>query len=78
MNYQQTLRWLLSQLPVYQLQGATAYKEDLTNSLLLAEHLNTVITLQKVALAQGYGWKRFIDLVDQILPKKAHALSLET
>ncbi len=40
MNYQQTLRWLFSQLPVYQLQGATAYKEDLTNSLLLAEHLN--------------------------------------
>lgn len=45
---------------------------------LLAEHLNTVITLQKVALAQGYGWKRFVDLVDQILPKKSHALSLET
>ncbi len=39
MNYQQTLQWLFSQLPVYQLQGATAYKEDLTNTLLLAEHL---------------------------------------
>ena len=40
MNYQETTQWLFSQLPVYQLQGASAYKEDLTNTLLLAKHLN--------------------------------------
>lgn len=40
MNYQETTNWLFSQLPVYQLQGASAYKEDLTNTILLVEHLN--------------------------------------
>ena len=40
MNYQETTNWLFKQLPVFQLQGATAYKEDLTNTLLLAQHLN--------------------------------------
>jgi dihydrofolate synthase/folylpolyglutamate synthase len=40
MNYQETTNWLFNQLPMYQLQGATAYKKDLTNTLLLAKHLN--------------------------------------
>lgn len=40
MNYQETIHWLFNQLPMYQTQGATAYKKDLTNTLLLAEHLN--------------------------------------
>lgn len=39
MNYDQTLEWLFEKLPVYQLQGASAYKKDLANILLLAEHL---------------------------------------
>jgi len=39
MNYQETLNWMFSQLPVYQLQGASAYKEDLTNSILLSNYL---------------------------------------
>lgn len=40
MNYQETTNWLFKQLPVFQLQGASAYKEDLTNTLLLSEYLN--------------------------------------
>lgn len=39
MNYQETINWLFNQLPVYQLQGKSAYKEDLTNTILLANHL---------------------------------------
>lgn len=39
MNYQQTVDWMFSQLPMYQHQGASAYKKDLTNTILLAEHL---------------------------------------
>lgn len=39
MNYQETLNWMFNQLPIYQLQGASAYKEDLTNSLLLSNYL---------------------------------------
>src|SRR6478752_10247272 len=40
MTYQETVEWMFNQLPMYQLQGASAYKEDLTNALLLAKHLN--------------------------------------
>jgi dihydrofolate synthase/folylpolyglutamate synthase len=40
MNYEETTNWLFNQLPMYQLQGASAYKKDLSNTLLLAEHLN--------------------------------------
>ncbi|WPR72655.1 folylpolyglutamate synthase/dihydrofolate synthase family protein [Flavobacterium sp. NG2] len=40
MNYQETTQWMFNQLPMYQTQGATAYKEDLTNIKALANHLN--------------------------------------
>ncbi|MBE0392010.1 folylpolyglutamate synthase/dihydrofolate synthase family protein [Flavobacterium sp. PL002] len=40
MNYQQTTDWMFNQLPMYQLQGASAYKKDLTNTHLLINHLN--------------------------------------
>ncbi len=40
MNYSETLDWMFSQLPMYQKQGASAYKADLSNTLLLAKHLN--------------------------------------
>jgi len=39
MNYSETLDWMFGQLPMYQKQGASAYKEDLTNTILLANHL---------------------------------------
>ena len=31
MTYQETLDWMFSQLPMYQRQGKTAFKKDLTN-----------------------------------------------
>ena len=40
MTYQDTLNWMFSQLPMYQKQGKTAFKKDLSNTLKLAEHLN--------------------------------------
>ncbi|MGB1313955.1 MAG: bifunctional folylpolyglutamate synthase/dihydrofolate synthase [Bizionia paragorgiae] len=40
MTYQDTINWLFAQLPMYQNQGKTAYKIDLSNTLLLANHLN--------------------------------------
>ncbi|HWS60471.1 MAG TPA: folylpolyglutamate synthase/dihydrofolate synthase family protein [Flavobacterium sp.] len=40
MNYQETTNWMFNQLPMYQLQGASAYKEDLSNILLLSDYLN--------------------------------------
>ncbi|WP_040251853.1 bifunctional folylpolyglutamate synthase/dihydrofolate synthase [Psychroserpens mesophilus] len=40
MNYQETVNWMFKQLPMYQHQGKSAYKVDLSNTLLLAKHLN--------------------------------------
>ena len=39
MTYKETVTWMFSQLPMYQTQGASAYKKDLTNTLLLSAHL---------------------------------------
>lgn len=40
MTYPETLDWMFNQLPMYQKQGASAYKEDLTNTILLANHIH--------------------------------------
>ncbi|MFD2726712.1 bifunctional folylpolyglutamate synthase/dihydrofolate synthase [Hyunsoonleella rubra] len=40
MTYPDTLDWMFAQLPMYQRQGKTAFKKDLTNTLNLATHLN--------------------------------------
>lgn len=40
MTYKESINWLFNQLPVFQNIGADAYKEDLTNTLLLTKHLN--------------------------------------
>lgn len=39
MNYDTTLQWLFSRLPMYQREGKKAYKTDLTNTVLLDDHL---------------------------------------
>lgn len=39
MNYKQTLDWMFEQLPMYQRQGTSAFKKDLTNIRLFAAHL---------------------------------------
>lgn len=40
MTYQDTLNWMFSQLPMYQKQGKSAYKADLSNTLKLVAYLN--------------------------------------
>ncbi|TCK68503.1 dihydrofolate synthase/folylpolyglutamate synthase [Winogradskyella wandonensis] len=40
MNYKETVDWLFLQLPMYQRQGKTAYKKDLSNTIVLSNYLN--------------------------------------
>ena len=40
MTYQETLDWMFSQLPMYQRQGKTAFKKDLTNILAFSKKLD--------------------------------------
>jgi dihydrofolate synthase/folylpolyglutamate synthase len=39
MNYSETIHYLFSRLPMYSRIGAAAFKKDLTNTLILCEHL---------------------------------------
>src|SRR5687767_609519 len=43
---------------------------------MLAQHLHSLMMFQRLALANGYGWKRFVGMVDQVLPKKETTLLL--
>jgi hypothetical protein len=49
--------------------------EDVGNPML-AQHLHSLVMLQRVALNSGYGWQRFIKMVDAAMPKKGDTLEL--
>ncbi|RZJ63626.1 MAG: bifunctional folylpolyglutamate synthase/dihydrofolate synthase [Flavobacterium sp.] len=58
MTYKETVEWMFSRLPMYQQQGASAYKKDLTNTLLLSKHLGNPerkITAIHIAGTNGKG-----------------------
>ena len=40
MTYTQTIQWMFEQLPMYQRQGKTAFKKDLTNIIAISKQLN--------------------------------------
>lgn len=40
MTYQQTLDWMFAQLPMFQREGKTAFKKDLTNSIAFSKQLD--------------------------------------
>ncbi|MGJ8745661.1 bifunctional folylpolyglutamate synthase/dihydrofolate synthase [Polaribacter sp.] len=40
MTYKETTAWMFAQLPMYQREGKTAFKKDLTNTLILSKELN--------------------------------------
>jgi hypothetical protein len=43
---------------------------------MLAQHLHSLIMMQRVAIASGYGWLRFVHMVDQAMPRKGDTLHL--
>ena len=43
---------------------------------MLAQHLHSIIMIQRVAIASGFGWNRFIKMVDQAMPKRGETLEL--
>ena len=49
--------------------------EDVGNPML-AQHLHALMMLQRLAISNGYGWKRFLLMVDQVLPKRGSTLEL--
>ena len=49
--------------------------EDIGNPLL-AQHMHSLVMFQRLALASGFGWNRFVKMVDQVLPKRGNTLEL--
>lgn len=43
---------------------------------LLAQHMHSIIMFQRLALASGFGWNRFVKMVDQVMPKRGNSLEL--
>lgn len=43
---------------------------------MLAQHMHSLVMFQRLAIANGYGWTRFLRMVDQVLPKKGSNLEL--
>ena len=49
--------------------------EDIGNPML-AQHLYSLVMFQRLALSNGYGWNRFVKMVDRVHPKKGATLEL--
>jgi dihydrofolate synthase/folylpolyglutamate synthase len=79
MNYQETLNWMFNQLPMYQQQGASAYKEDLTNSLLLSNYLgNPETDLKFIHVAGTNGKGSTSHLLASVLQEAGYKVGLYT
>jgi hypothetical protein len=49
--------------------------DDIGNPML-AQHLHSVIMFQRLAIASGFGWNRFVKMVDQVMPKRGATLEI--
>ncbi|HEX3939045.1 MAG TPA: P63C domain-containing protein [Xanthobacteraceae bacterium] len=43
---------------------------------MLAQHLHSLMMFQRLAIANGFGWQRFLHMVDQVLPRRGETLEL--
>ena len=79
MNYQETINWMFNQLPMYQLQGASAYKKDLTNAHLLSNHLdNPEKKLKSIHVAGTNGKGSTSHMLASILQEAGYTVGLYT
>ncbi|MFA9189854.1 folylpolyglutamate synthase/dihydrofolate synthase family protein [Flavobacterium sp. FZUC8N2.13] len=79
MNYQETTAWMFNQLPMYQLQGASAYKKDLTNTHLLINHLdNPHQNLKCIHVAGTNGKGSTSHMLSSILQEAGYKVGLYT
>jgi len=79
MNYQETLDWMFNQLPMYQTQGASAYKEDLTNTILLANYLgNPEKQLKCIHVAGTNGKGSTSHMLASVLQEAGYKVGLYT
>ena len=79
MKYQDTVKWMFNQLPMYQHQGASAYKKDLTNTLLLSNYLgNPERKLKCIHVAGTNGKGSTSHLLASVLQEAGYKVGLYT
>ena len=79
MTYPETLNWLFNQLPMYQLQGASAYKKDLTNVHLLMDYLgHPESQLQCIHVAGTNGKGSSSHMLASVLQEAGYQVGLYT
>ncbi len=79
MQYQQTLDFLFSQLPMYQRIGEAAYKKDLTNTIELCEALgNPQQNFRSVLIAGTNGKGSVSNMLASVLQEQGYRTGLYT
>jgi len=79
MNYKETLDWMFNRLPMYQTHGATAYRKDITNTVLLAKHLgNPEHNLKCIHVAGTNGKGSTSHLLASVLQEAGYKVGLYT
>ena len=79
MNYQQTLSWLFSQLPMYQREGKSAYKADLSNTIDLDNYLgNPHYNYPSIHIAGTNGKGSTCHMISSILQEAGYNVGLYT
>lgn len=79
MNYHETITWMFSQLPMYQNQGKSAYKKDLTNTLKLAKHLyNPHLEFKSIHVAGTNGKGSTSHILASVLQEAGYKVGLYT
>ncbi len=79
MNYTELIEWLFSQLPMYQKQGASAYRKDLHNTLLLSEYLgNPEREIKTIHIAGTNGKGSTSSMIASILQEAGYKVGLYT
>jgi len=82
--YERLAAGLLKELEAKTPKNDSGYRPDkfhqwLTEDIgdpLLAQHLHSLIMFQRLAIASGFGWNRFLKMVDQVMPKRGETLQL--
>ncbi|AXT56549.1 bifunctional folylpolyglutamate synthase/dihydrofolate synthase [Aquimarina sp. AD1] len=79
MDYQATLEWMFAQLPMYQRQGASAYKIDLTNTVNLVTYLkNPENKFRNVHVAGTNGKGSTSHMLASVLQESGYKVGLYT
>ena len=79
MTYLETVNWMFSQLPMYQKQGQTAFKKDLTNTINLAKHLkNPQHKFKSIHVAGTNGKGSSSHMLASILQEAGYKVGLYT